>query len=422
MQSFAPAHARTLVFVAASVTFGCGSAGQERGSAVDSGGPSSGPDATAADVVAPSADSGSLSFDGGPPIVLPCAQLGDAGVWENITPPLPQAPAGSWVGIPMIAGDPRRPGTLYAGSGGYGVSGLNSFWKTTDCGATWTQPATGLNGDKLVQGGVQPITVDPVDSSIYAESFYGTGAMYKSTNGGVDWSDVSPSGPGIPGFLNGWSVDPTDHNHLIAPFHDDCYTPDGGHWAVTDAGPIDTCFAETYDGAMTWRFLPGVFPQWGEGLAVPILGGQTWMVTSPFGGLHVTTDDGTSWTQPITYPGCMGDVVVVSGTYYLGCFGMPIQTSTDGLAWSGLANSPSSGSLVLTGKYMYSDWWDDTSGQPVWRAPLSDLTQWERLQIPGLVSAAGAADGNVGALVYDQSHSLLYVSAQSAGLWRVVTE
>ncbi|HLK36604.1 MAG TPA: hypothetical protein VKU41_07605 [Polyangiaceae bacterium] len=410
-----------------------GSSGSSSGNGVIGGpGPGSGSNDTSdADTIGnpgPPSDGGTATNpDVGPPNVLPCNALGDAGgVFENITPPwskLPAPPSGSGLIICGLDVDPRTPGTVYAGSSSYPAFKPGAFWRSTDCGATWTQVAMGSHGTDLTQGCTQEVEVDPITSDVYADSLYGTGHLYRSHNGGMDWVDVSPTGTGVPSFVESFTMDPTNHNHMVVAFHADCSLPNA-------PSSIASCLAETTDGANTWQVFPGLTDHWAEGYSVIILKGSNW-ISASYPNLYSTTNAGRyttdvtkAWSVVLGYPGCSSfdiNIAQYMGSYYLGCgAGLGIQTSVDAGSWMTTTNALQPASLVVTGKYMYAVQIADTSGQPLWRAPLSDLTQWEHVKTPSMMPAAMQTD--TGAVKYDASHKLLYLSAQNAGLWRVQTE
>jgi hypothetical protein len=334
--------------------------------------------------------------------VQSCDGLGPDGTWQRIGPP---AAFQSDAAIVNAAVDPLHAGTVYAGIG-RSSSPQYGLWKSTDCGANWVHLNTGRNGSQLDSGSQWEIRVDPTNSDVYTVSAYGTGGLYRSSNGGVDWDNISPKGDGIPGFVQQFSIDPTDHKHIIVTFHANC----SGAWA-----PM--CLGETTDGAATWHFVKGPTGGWGEAAGPSVLGGSQWIYAAPFDGVYVTKDSGATWTKAVGYAGCYMDPIHVSGTFYMGCLAMPIRTSADGNTWMPLANSPQASGIMATGKYLYAAFQNDNGGQPIHRAPLSDLTSWTTVTTPKISQGP-----NAGGMPYDPHHRLLYVGAWGGGLWRVVTD
>ena len=167
-----------------------------------------------------------------------CDGLGAVGQWENITPPnIKLEPP--YTGPITVLENPQTSGTLYTGTARSGV------FKSTDCGATWTKTNTGRNGARLDTGNIWSAVIDPVaPKTLYALTGYGDAGLWKTTNGGVDWDQILPSGTGMPGFVARVTMDPTNHLHVIINFHDNCT---GGHTPV--------CIGESKDGGATWKVL-----------------------------------------------------------------------------------------------------------------------------------------------------------------------
>src|SRR5262249_37419301 len=95
-------------------------------------------------------------------------------VWTSHGPPGP---------VSALAVDPRRPGTLYAGTYGAGV------FKSIDGGGTWS--ATGLTNAKVGDAIVVAFAIDPTTSTtLYART--ARGGAFKSTDGGRTWDAVLP--------------------------------------------------------------------------------------------------------------------------------------------------------------------------------------------------------------------------------------
>src|SRR4029079_8799825 len=106
-----------------------------------------------------------------------CDGLGAVDAFEEITPP------GSTFSSNVLV-DPIHSGTIFAGTEHAGL------FKSTNCGADWVKVNTGENGAMLDEGTLWSITLDPSNpDTIYAGTLYASDSeLFKSTNGGVDWT------------------------------------------------------------------------------------------------------------------------------------------------------------------------------------------------------------------------------------------
>jgi photosystem II stability/assembly factor-like uncharacterized protein len=348
------------------------------------------------------AGNGNAGSGGSTPIpheVGECDDLGDVGVWENISPPTNDA--GDFVL------DPGHSGTLYVGSELNG----NGVWKTTNCGSTWEEASTGTGSEHIKAGRQTTFKIDPVSGTLYTNSLYGHDGVYKSTNDGVDWINVTPSGQGMHSFIGHIDIDPEDGNHLLAMFHAPCAGLNGDH----DAG----CIGETTDGGETWtaHYRTPDFP--GEVMAY-LLHGDTW-VAGASDGLVRTTDAGATWTK-VSDLGAGGHSArppyrASDGAYYAGTsYGGVLRSEpeSDGTTWTSIGGMPWLLASTGDGKNVF------IAGQSgVWTSPESDGMNWEVM--PGSPSHSDGCAMDPRA--FDHDHHLLYVSCFGAdGMWRYRTE
>jgi hypothetical protein len=340
------------------------------------------------------------------PMPLPCDQLPAKGTWQEITP------QGAGPGASSVAVDPLHPGVLYAGTvaqmnvwGGPG----NGLWKSSDCGASWKHVDTGQNAAKVDPGSLVYILMSRTDSSLmYTNSLYGGLGIYKSTNGGVDWSDITPKGQGLPDFVMGEALDPSDGNHLLMTYHLNCSAP---HASL--------CMGETLDGGTTWRIFDGP-PEvqgWAEQAGLFFLDRSKWLFGAPSNGLFYTADAGAHWEKKLGGPGChgFGKLIQAGGKYFLPCWGGVAQ-SPNGIDWEVITGSPHALSLELAEDTLYASFVVDSSGSPFWSAPVSNPKTW--------TTVATGHKFNDGAfhMAYDASHHALYIASFHGGVWRVVTK
>ena len=234
---------------------------------------------------------------------------------------------------------------------------------------------------------------------------YGTGGVWKSTNGGVDWIQTIPEEQGqyIPSlFLNGLAMDPTDHLHLVATVH------------ITCTGPVEGgCLPETFDGGETWHLLKGPDSGWAEGAGPIIVDKGHLLYATRFGGLSLTTDDGKTWKKVAdsAYPSLY---TAPDGTHYV-TSNNGVLKSTDLLTWTALTGA---GRTVPTAggekRFFVADQWSGS----YFTASAIDPTEMQKVTNEGIPESAQGAPF----LAYDDSHGVLYSSNFGGGLWRLVTQ
>ena len=354
------------------------------------------------------------------PQVAACDALPEAGVFEEITPPEVRAGIGTKSadnqtkgGTFAMAVDQVNQGTVYAGTLFQGV------WKTTDCGATWKVVATGTRSEDVNRGMNWTLFIDPVDPNVvYTNSGYGSNGLFKSTDGGVNWTDIwsRESQPELAkaftyNFANVIAIDPQDHLHILLTFHEECLAPHNS-----------TCIVETKDGGSTWRILDGE-PGWNgsEGQVIFFLeSSNAWLWGSQTNGFWRSDDAGTSWTEimGMTTSHLQSSQILrtKAGVFYAaGADG--IWTSSDGKVptWKLIPNTgPILGGLVSDGTNMYAStcYFGDFCDDPRYlTSPETDGQTWTEMKHPKMTMG-----GNLG---YDAGHKLLFSSNLDGGLWRV---
>ena len=108
------------------------------------------------------------------------------GQWASLGPKILD---NDWTGrISSVAFDPNNPLTVYASASGknMGIYAAAGVWKSTDGGSQW-QPV----GDRLASMRIRRVAVDPNHTSILYAS--GPDGIFKSINGGVNWSHFAAS-------------------------------------------------------------------------------------------------------------------------------------------------------------------------------------------------------------------------------------
>jgi photosystem II stability/assembly factor-like uncharacterized protein len=350
------------------------------------------------------------------------------GGWLNVSPSGSHY-ASTYSGINAVAIRPDNPAIVYAGADS------NGMFRSTDCGATWTVVNTGQNAAALRSGRPWSLVIDPITPDVmYTVEGYGTSGLWKSTNAGVDWTNVLT--PEITsafyagGQITGVSMDPGDHTHLVIESHggSGC-TYDAG----TDAGGIGTCLAESTDSGTTWKLLE--IPQpWAENSSVAILTRKTWLWGGFFGGLWQTADEGTTWNEvPVndagSSPGLPNAYAETnyyepyswrdsSGRYYLPTKswflpgGVIRSEPNDTSRWVAIPGSPQAQFLYPTSTQLVMS----SEGDPhYYVASQSDPSTWTPLAGP---DAGLNSQGGLGVYeAYDSFHHILYSSCFDSGLW-----
>jgi photosystem II stability/assembly factor-like uncharacterized protein len=426
-----PSRSRRLpgLAAAAALLSGCGGSGNGA-SAVDASG-SSATDAAAGGAMVSDASSEDEAQEPPPVDAGVCAvlaQLVDGG-WLNVSPPGSNY-ASTYSGINAVAARPDNPAIVYAGADS------NGMFRSTDCGVTWSLVSTGQNATAMKSGRPWSLVIDPITPDVmYTVQGYGTSGLWKSTNAGVDWTNVLPTAISTAfyagGQITGISMDPGDHTHLVIESH-------GGSGCTygtgADGGPlIGTCIAESTDSGATWKLLQ--IPQpWAENSSVAILTRDTWLWGGFFGGLWQTINEGATWTEvPVNDAGSSPGLpnAYAETNYYepyawqdsAGRYYLPSQSwflpggvirsePNDTSRWSAIPGSPQGQFLYPTSTQLVIS---SESNPNYYVASQRDPTTWTALAGP---DAGLNSQGGLGVYeAYDDAHHILYSSCFNSGLW-----
>jgi photosystem II stability/assembly factor-like uncharacterized protein len=233
------------------------------------------------------------------------------------------------VDIEVLAGDLVSPATIYAG-------GNNGLFKSLDGGGSWSPLAAPGPVASLVIDFTNPnvLYLQPSPPNVCFPSS-GVLDLYKSTNGGAGWSNISSRAPvsGCPAGTPSVAMDPIDPNTLYLPYGDnwDGFTiiksTDGGaDWTnvggagLGDASEINVLTIDPHAPANVYVATDvGVFRSTDSGatffpaglantvlslLAIdPVHPGVLYAATSTsgfppvgFSGLYKSVDSGASWS------------------------------------------------------------------------------------------------------------------------------
>jgi photosystem II stability/assembly factor-like uncharacterized protein len=169
--------------------------------------------------------------------------------------------------INSLAIDPVTPTTIYAGGGA-----LDFVSKSTDGGQTWHPSNFGIPDT----GSIRTLAIDPASpSTLYAGTSFG---IYKSTNGGGDWTRLSSN------FTQVLTIDPANPSTIYAGSVAGVLksTNAGANWTDASKG-----LSVTYGEA---TFAPLVFS-----LAIASTTPETIYAGTRYGGVLKSTDGGANW-------------------------------------------------------------------------------------------------------------------------------
>lgn len=247
----------------------------------------------------------------------------DGGVWKSTDAgasfaPLTDSQASLAVGsIAVVPGANPDLDLIYVGTGEGNNACDNEFGqgvlRSADGGATWTQ----VGDFWLDRLSFAKITVSPSNPDVlYGATTFGAtngaaseclnattlnSGLFKSTNGGVDWTLLSGSGglPASASYINGSAydvkIDPTDSNVIFAAIACDNGCADGGIFKSVDAGA-------------SWNQLVNGLPVGGRRFAISISpNGQTLYIAralndSTFDRVYRSIDGGASFNAAGTLP------------------------------------------------------------------------------------------------------------------------
>jgi hypothetical protein len=345
--------------------------------------------------------------------------------WTDVTPSSvdlrDKLSCDNYGSITMLA-DPARPSDLFTQFHCQGV------WKSVDYGLTWFGPInTGPGGRGASGAGGLAIARGPDGQApiLYSAGIRGTGVgFWKSTDGGVSWTNfhVAPGGDRQDFYPP--AVDPSNADHLIMSGHE------------------MNLIVQSYDGGQTWssiRMAQGMYQNGGTGFLFFINTGhaeataKTWLWTAQgTGGLigtWRTSNAGETWARvdnnehphgqmQIYQPDTSG-VLYMPGTYSK--HGAGVLRSTDyGETWTRVGENQDQAVVFGTPKRVYAMYaWacDNCSLDPALQsAPQPGMSGWARMPTPPKMTI-GPAQATT---VFDGSHYIVMTANWRGGLWRFV--
>jgi photosystem II stability/assembly factor-like uncharacterized protein len=258
-------------------------------------------------------------------------------IWNPANSGIPSG--GNNVGAPAI--DPMNPVTLYnvASDGPYKWG----IYKSTNGGLNWTELESKPNLST-----VAVLAVDPHNPGVIFAG--GWGGVSKSTDGGASWQGTEAPAP----VVTKLAFDPNDSGII--------YAGTSSLWATPDSpGMRDSRVLKSTDGGRTWTAPPnfpqlgGTFPDGVTDLAVDPQSPRTvYAATSDWdgiaGALWKSTDGGTSWQNVWPYPFSYLSAVVVNqsaGVIYVASDNGLLQSSDGGASWKAIDFRPRVWALAL---------------------------------------------------------------------------
>jgi hypothetical protein len=345
---------------------------------------------------------------------------GAVDMWTNVTPAGINLQGGADnFGVQDVLADPVRPSDLYAFVCHQGV------WKSTDFGQTWGKVNTGDGGAMIDSGKPWGEAIDPnkcrdpnTPPALFSAG--SQGGFWKSTDGGVSWTEshLPVDGKARPDDDYDIDVDPYDSKHLIVGFHEQpglAESHDGG----------DTFTSVKLDpGMMGGISYYGFFIDTGD----PVTTAKVWLLIpeAADGGVGTwrTQDGGTSWKQVSKNEHNHGQsqiyqkdgVVFMAGVYAMEGWGV-LRSMDLGVTWTHLGTGQGQGVLYGTATNIYAQNPGASSG-------LIDQTQSERAAQPGDTWTVWPLTMTNGpkraAVTNDGAHYIVVGGNWNAGIWRYV--
>jgi hypothetical protein len=380
------------------------------------------------DAAVPRRDGGGASPSDGAPadhftLTEAAPPTGQPGVWENVTPPgidLNGADFGNDnYGMMDVVVDPARSSDLYTFTCHQGL------WASKDYGSTWTGPInTGANG-AMLDGKQWCGAIANSDSSkpptLWTCNGNSTPGVWKSTDGGVSWTNYQTLPSNLGQDIYSLIVDPYDANHLLTGFHEKAgvaESMDGGETWKDVSNNLDSSGISYYPFFVDTGDAVGTHKTW---LAIPeATGGQV--------GTWRTNDEGSTWARVESNEHDHGgaqifqanQVVYMAGVYGSGGWG--VHQSTDlGATWT-YPTQPSTNESAVWGtpKHVYTlNAWACMGACATPSFEVADLpgaATWTAVATP---SGLGNGAKRVAA-TYDGAHYVFVGGMWDAGIWRYV--
>ncbi len=177
--------------------------------------------------------------------------------------------------VSSLAINPQHPDTLFAGTGS--LIGSDGLYRSTNGGESWEDVT-----NQILDNGMMHIAIDPVNSQNIYVCTVGAGRVFKSTDGGDNWQQLDLEIDSPKTIV----VDPSDPNTVYIGAYVWPHTSDwiGALYKSTDAGSTWTSTPLEGEGSViTEIIIHPDHPEWlfmssGIGFTVSPDGGATWDV------------------------------------------------------------------------------------------------------------------------------------------------
>ncbi len=296
--------------------------------------------------------------------------------------------------------------TVYAGTGeAWGNTDAvygGGIWKSTDFGETWTLLSSTTNTWNFKN--VKQIRLDP-NGNVYAVtkaynykggvgSYYVYGGLYKSADGGRNWSKIGGGSTGVGSYYNGTDVIPISSSIILfATDSDGIYrTTDGGsNWSKITSGLPTNGFN---------RIAMAQDPNSSSTVYAVFSSGTSGDPYYGLRGIYKSTDNGATWTE-LTRPGLLTST------------GNKTYLSTQGWYGNVIAIDPHNSNNIYVGGV---DDMKSTDGGSSW----SQLTYWHTYYGTPYVHADHHAivfDPTTADVVYDGNDGGIFKTTDGGSSW-----
>lgn len=233
-------------------------------------------------------------------LTMPSILHAETGAWTSSGP----IADGINIGSSAFALETTAPTTAYA-------AGYPGVWKTTNGGVSWVSASTGITNST-----VESIAIDPTNSNVVYAGSYG---VFKSTDAGTNWSDISDSFGYYKHFVSALAIDPVNPTTVYAGLGGGI-----GVWKTTDGG-------SNWLNINHWGDSNGLVPATIKALAIDPSAHLTIYAATELNGLWKSTDGGTNWaTAGLASEGVYAIVIDPANNSIIYAAGQPSLRATDG--------------------------------------------------------------------------------------------